>query len=69
VLLRAIIADSHLYLRVWPNATQITVNYSATSDAEVDTTDNCLASGTQPQQAGGGDGSVGSNIGSVSFLI
>ena len=35
MLLRAIIADSRLYLRVRPNATQITVNYSATSDTEV----------------------------------
>jgi len=34
VLLRAIIADSHLCLRVRPNAIQITVNYSATSDTE-----------------------------------
>ena len=35
MFLRAIIADSYLYLRVWPNGTQITVNYSATSDTEV----------------------------------
>ena len=37
MLLRAIIADSRLYLRVRPNAIQITVNYSATSDTEVKT--------------------------------
>ena len=37
MFLRAIIADSHLCLRVRPNAIQITVNYSATSNTEVDT--------------------------------
>ena len=35
MFIRAIIANSHLCLRVRPNATQITVNYSATSDTEV----------------------------------
>ena len=34
MLLRAIIADSRLYLRVRPNAPQITVKYSATSGTE-----------------------------------
>ena len=34
MLPRAIIADSRLYLRVRPNAPQITVKYSATSGTE-----------------------------------